>query len=242
MTTINTIEDLIQLLDEKPEWVEALRVRLLSRELIELPQLFAEFVEWTKQQFEEVNRQFEGVNRQFEEVNSRFDGVNEHIEGLYAIAERQDRRMGRMENDIEILKGFHASDVTRVLASIIAREMGFRGAVEVSREDLADMTTYGDTSDLSMGDLSSFMRADLVMTVTDENGEKWYIAVEASFTVDERDTRRALRNAGLLTRFTGAPAKAAVSGQALDRRVLDVIESGEVFWFQLDPESMLPDE
>ena len=232
MTTINTIEDLIQLLDEKPEWVEALRVRLLTRELIELPQLFAE---WTKQQFEEVNSRFDGVKDQFK-------GVNEQIENLHAIAERQDRRMGRMENDIEILKGFHASDVTRVLASIIAREMGFRRAVEVSREDLADMTTYGDTSDLSMGDLSSFMRADLVMTVTDENGEKWYIAVEASFTVDERDTRRALRNAGLLTRFTGAPARAAVSGQALDRRVMEVIESGEVFWFQLDPESMLPDE
>ena len=43
MATINTIEDLIRLLDENPQWVEALRVRLLTRELIELPEKFARF-------------------------------------------------------------------------------------------------------------------------------------------------------------------------------------------------------
>ena len=41
MTTINTIEDLIQILDEHPRWLEALRARLLTRELIELPEKFA---------------------------------------------------------------------------------------------------------------------------------------------------------------------------------------------------------
>ena len=43
MTTINNIEDLIKLLDENPQWLEALRVRLLNRELIELPEKFAQF-------------------------------------------------------------------------------------------------------------------------------------------------------------------------------------------------------
>lgn len=45
MATINTIEDLIQLLDDNPHWVEALRLRLLTRELIELPEKFARFVD-----------------------------------------------------------------------------------------------------------------------------------------------------------------------------------------------------
>ena len=39
MTTINDIDDLVRVLDENPEWVEALRVRLLTRELLELPQV-----------------------------------------------------------------------------------------------------------------------------------------------------------------------------------------------------------
>ena len=41
MATINTIEDLLRLLDENPEWLEALRARLLTRELLELPQTVA---------------------------------------------------------------------------------------------------------------------------------------------------------------------------------------------------------
>ena len=48
MTTINTIEDLIRVLDERPEWNEALRSRMLSRELLNLPQAFAEFAERTE--------------------------------------------------------------------------------------------------------------------------------------------------------------------------------------------------
>jgi hypothetical protein len=43
MTTINTIEDLVRLLDEKPEWAEALRSRLQTRELTELPGKFESF-------------------------------------------------------------------------------------------------------------------------------------------------------------------------------------------------------
>ena len=52
MATINTIEDLIRLLDDNPHWVEALRARLLTRELIELPEKFASFVKATNQRFD----------------------------------------------------------------------------------------------------------------------------------------------------------------------------------------------
>ena len=45
MTTINNIEDLGRVLDEPPEWLEAVRVRLLMRELPELPQTVAELVQ-----------------------------------------------------------------------------------------------------------------------------------------------------------------------------------------------------
>ena len=41
MTTINNIEDLVRVLDEHPEWLEAVRTRLLTRELLELPQVVA---------------------------------------------------------------------------------------------------------------------------------------------------------------------------------------------------------
>ena len=42
MTTINTIEDLIRLLREKPEWAEELRAVLLPPDVLELPALVAQ--------------------------------------------------------------------------------------------------------------------------------------------------------------------------------------------------------
>ena len=45
MTTVNTIEDLVRILDERPEWNEALRSRVLSRELLNLPQKLADFAD-----------------------------------------------------------------------------------------------------------------------------------------------------------------------------------------------------
>ncbi len=44
-TAINTIEDLVRIIDNHPEWVEAMRVRLLSREVLELPQTMARLTE-----------------------------------------------------------------------------------------------------------------------------------------------------------------------------------------------------
>ena len=45
MTRIDTVEDLVRVLDDHPEWREAVRARLLSRELLELPSRFSAFVE-----------------------------------------------------------------------------------------------------------------------------------------------------------------------------------------------------
>ncbi len=48
MVTISTIDDFIRVLDENPAWREAVRSRLLTKELLELPDRFARFVERTE--------------------------------------------------------------------------------------------------------------------------------------------------------------------------------------------------
>jgi transcription antitermination factor NusG len=99
------------------------------------------------------------------------------------------------------------------------------------------LTDGKDLSGISRGDLRSFHRADLVISVTDEQDRPSYVAVEMSYTADERDTTRAIRNAEYLERFTGQPARAAIAGLRRDRRIED-IDPGEVFWYEL-PESIL---
>ena len=194
--TINTIEDLMRILDEHPQWLEAMRARLLTRELIEMPQRLAEFMAATE------------------------------------------RRFDNLERDIAPLRGAHASNVAIKQAALIADEMGLTLTRVLSTEDLVALTRSRDLSDVPRNELASFRRADLVMETTDAVGNPCYVPVEASYTVNGRDTGRAVRNAELLTRITGHPARAAVAGMRIDNRVQERVDAGEVHWYEVDAGSM----
>ena len=213
MAAINTIEDLIQILDEHPPWLEALRSRLLTRELIELPERFAQFVEATE--------------RRFNNVEHRLDTLESTVKGL--------------RDDMGILKGAHARAVAVEDAASIARGLGLRRTRTLTRDELWDLTEAADTTDIAPNTLRSFRQADLIMEATDRAGATCYIAVEISFTANGRATRRAIRNAEFLTRFTGKPAYAAVAGLRQDNQIQLHIDSGAVFWHQLAPTDLEAD-
>ena len=228
MTTINNIEDLVELLDKHPRWLDAVRARVLTRELIELPQTLARFAAGTNEHFAEVDQRFDKVegemNERFDKVDQRFDKVESDISGL--------------RDDIAPLKGAHVRSAAVREAGLIAEDMGFTLVQTLNPEQIRILSRSESTADIPAGDLRSFRRADLIMEVTDGEGETCYVAVEISFTANGRDTTRAVRNAGFLTSFTGKRSVAAVAGLRRDDRIDESIESGEVFWHQLDPSDL----
>ena len=218
-------------MDRNPQWLDALRSRILTRDLLELPARFAEsakqLAESAKQLIalrEEVSRFIAATERRFAENDRRFD--------------RPEKKTDRMMDDLGVLKGAHARNAAVEEATTIARDLGLRRMKTLTRDDLWDLTDRADTTAIDNADLRSFRRADLIMEATDEAGAPCYVAVEISFTANGRDTTRALRNAEFLTRFTGRRAYAVVSGLRRDDRISDSIDAGAVFWHQLDPEIM----
>ena len=227
MTTINNIDDLVRVLDENPEWAEALRTRLLTRELLELPQTVAK----------SDARLASIEENQAELTRSQAALVSGHAQLAEALA-RLEVRQDRMQDDLGWIKGRIVYDIVRNDAGLISREMGFELEKILVRADLMELTRGQDTSDLLRGTLQSFHRADLVMQVADEEGGQQYIAVEASFTVNGRDSRRALRNAELLTRFTGLPASGAVAGVRYDWELKDQIGFEQLYWYEIPSEDL----
>lgn len=207
IATINTIEDLIHVLDENPQWLEALRARLLTRELLELPEKFAQSVVATE--------------KRFDKVEQRLDNIETAVKSL--------------RDDIAPLKDAQARDVALREADLIAEDLGFTLVRTLDREEIRALVQSQNTSDIPTNELRSFRRADLIMEATDQVGETCYIAVEVSFTANGRDTTRAVRNAGFLARLTGKRCYAVVAGLHRDNRIQTSIESGEVSWHQLDP-------
>ncbi len=212
-TTIDTIEDLIRILDERPEWLEAMRSRLLTRELIEMPQRLAEFIEAT-------NRRFEKVETNFRELKSD---------------------VKRLTDDVGNLKGAHAKSVAVAEADLIAESVGLRLTRLLAGQEIGDLSRFQDVSDIPRNEMISFRRADVIMEAADADGELCYVAVEVSYTVNERDAVRAVRNANMLARFTGKPARAVVAGLRLDNRVKSEVESGKIFWHEMDAHALKAD-
>ena len=214
--TINSMQDLVRVLDEHPEWAEALRVRLLTRELLELPQRLADFVA--------------ASNKRFEAIEARLDRVDDDLSTLKA-------GQAQMQEDLSLLKGGHARNAAERQAVLIAEDLGLEYVRTLTFDDVSVMVRSHDTTDIPVHDLRSFRLADLIMEATDA-GESCYVAVEISFTANGRDTKRMLRNAGFLTRFTGRRAYAVIASVKVDDRNCGILDDGEVSWYRLERKTL----
>ena len=68
MTTVNTMEDLMRLLDENPVWQEAVRVRILTPQLLELPEKFAQH----REEFLQLSEEFVQHRAEFVQLSEEF--------------------------------------------------------------------------------------------------------------------------------------------------------------------------
>jgi hypothetical protein len=267
--TIDTVQDLVRVLDEHPQWLDALRARLLPPALLRLPEQLAELAarveeiaEQTKrfqaateqrfdvleQRFDVLEQRFDGMEQRFDGMEQRFDGMEQRFDGMEQRFDQQDHRLGRVElllgraiDDLGVLKGAHAGNVAGKEAGLIARDLGLRHRKSLTGTELASLSDAVDTTGIAANELRSFHRADLIFEATDREGELQYVAVEASYTVNGRDTARAIRNAGLLAKFTGRRCHAVVAGLRRDDRIRHRVDAGEVLWYELTPEAMHAD-
>jgi hypothetical protein len=219
--TFSTVEELIEILDANPELLEALRARILTEELLNLPQVHAEFVAEMRDFVAEMREFVEATNRNFQRLSNDFG----NFRGAYAETAVQKNSIV-IVMDLSEAKGLGLDELT-------ARNLKQKDLVAVARHS-------GDTSDLSRGELRSFYQSDLIIEANDINGEAHYIAVEASYTCNGRDTTRAMAHARLLKRFTGLPAHPVVAGVRRDMNIQPEIDDGKVFWHQIDEDQLKP--
>ena len=147
---------------------------------------------------------------------------------------RLERSVDRLRDDIAPIKGRFAQNLAVEQSVVIALRMGLAYRSRVTQREMADLLGENDTSDLAANEIESLALADLIFTAVDANDERWYVTLEASYTADERDTRRAIRNAALLTRFTGNQARPVVASALIDDRIRGDVASSGVFWYALD--------
>ena len=234
MTTINTVDDFLQALDDNPAWRDAVRARLLGEDLLELPAKFNDFAERQQQTNERLEGTLEELRRMNANSEARMDRMDNTLEDLRRMNANAEARMNRMESDIGSVKGWF------VLARLKDFMVDF---IEVMNCELAHVLDVNELAlmskriaDATPDELRSFRRADMVMLAGDRaaNGSPVYLAVEASYTGSKNDTDRAERNARFLTELTGIRAIPVIASVRNTREVAELIESGNVRWYEIE--------
>ena len=193
---IDTFQDLLDLLDAKPEWAAALRERILTPELLELPEKFAAFANMFADFADMVEKRFQALETDMTEV----------------------------KGDVAYLKGHSVPAAAQRMMGVIAVTVNLRRPRWLDTAQIIDIADDaeddGQADGIPENDMKSFKSIDLAMTGTDrDTRERCYVVIECSFTLTKQDADRALRNAGYMSQFTGIPAKALIAGNVIPEQV-----------------------
>ncbi len=197
MTTINDIGDLVRILREQPEWAEALRGVLLSRELLELPEEFANFVKLTNANFETIYGRLDTMDGRFDAIDGRFDngfGINYEMKVERNIRSYAGQQLG-LRN-------------TRVL----------RGSLSGQDSELEEITEQAvENGVITWEQNDDLWLSDLIFTGRNRtDGSVHYFTAEVSITAGDHDVVRAAERARTLSRIIGQPVTPAVVSANVD--------------------------
>ncbi|MFN4033679.1 MAG: hypothetical protein ACK4ME_08720 [Fimbriimonadales bacterium] len=210
MSIIETVEQLVDFLEQNAEWRHRLFATLAPRALQQLPEDFEAFREETNRRFnrleQKVDEGFERVDREMREGFERVD--REMREGF----ERQGAQIKRNTDDIAQLKGLSLEHKYREQArSWLSKYL--RKIQVVSLADLEERLPEGVAfSDEARDELSN---ADLLLVGTDKRtGRECVYVMEVSWVVDASDVERAVRRARWLAEY-GFCVAAVAAGREL---------------------------
>jgi hypothetical protein len=231
---IKEFEDLLNLLRERPDYLEKLRMLILTKELLELPVKFEEFRKEVNQRFDEVDRRFEEIDRRFDEVDKRFEEsdkkfetfrseVNQRLEKLEKGQEEMKERQERMEEilkrheiSIQELKGWQLEHKVRTnICAYLGRYI--RKCRIKDKSEIADeLDEYVERNIISESERDEVLLLDiLVIGISKRTNEEIYIAVEVSYKIGDYDVERAIKRMEILKRIYKKEVIAVIIGKEI---------------------------
>ena len=220
MTSISTTQDLLRLLREDPDFRDQVRSLLLTQELIDLPERFAQFEAYVEQRFNSIEN----------------DLVT--MKGDIAIIKGDLGRLKGLEYERGVSGSFisYASMAFRQrFGRSLRRNRLLRGKSQGTGEAFDDMISGAVERGLISGDEKvDLERADAVMSGQD-GGATVYFVGEFSVTVNNTDIDRAIARAAILSKATGSDAWPMVIGETVpgpqrSRAEAERVEFREIEW------------
>ena len=234
MTTITDIADFVRIINEQPEWNDTIRGILLGRELLELPQRFAEFVRVTEENNRLVAERLGRLESDVAELKTDMTDVKADLSEMRDWRGQTTLRLDRIEGRLGNLEGAELerrvhSDIAniasrwlglnrvRIMQSrIVARSPEFQDIIDDAEEQ--NLITYEQGDHLE--------RTDIIVSARRRSDrEPVHLAIEVSRTIGDHDIARANDRAQSLSAIFDTPAISVVVGGNISQPQQELADS-----------------
>ena len=226
MTTINDISDLIRVLQEHPEWRQALRGIILDEDLTRLPQQVDQRFDQVDQRFDQVDQRLDQVDQRLDQVDQRLDQMDQRFDQVDQRFDQMDQRFDQMDDRLNHTNGRldnmtgtnYEIKVEKNIRSVAPQQMGLR-SVRVVHGTLSGMDSNlqhaieqaADNGTVTWDEASALMAVDLIFEArTRTAGTPAHVTAEISITAGTQDVTRAKDRAQILEKVLGTEATPAV--------------------------------
>ena len=229
MTSINNIDDLARILREQPEWADTIRSLLLSKELLDLPNQFAEFVEITNRNFQLFHERLERLETDMAGVKADVavlkSDMKSDMAGVKADVAVLKSDMGQVKGQLGNALGINYEfKIEKNIASIAGRYLQVRrinvlkGAWTGLAPGLMDLIEQAEDDGIITGEQSYELGlTDLIFDGRHkDDASVLHVAAEISITVGDIDITRATERANILRAVMNRPVVPAVIGSRID--------------------------
>ena len=246
MTTISTVEDIIEALDSDPQLLEALRARLLTRELLELPQVVAQLAASQAEMRKDMDRfAAEQATMAAEQATMRKDmdrfaaeqaEMRKDIERLAAAQARTAADVAVLKDDVASLKGDHLEmRLQGKVHAMLGQRKSLRGIRVVCAAFPAGMAPEfvdaiddaADTGKITEDQRGRILSTDLIATARRRRSRQpIYVSFEVAHSLDEDDARRVVETGDALARaFPKAEVMSFIYGLSISARDMSQAEA-----------------
>ncbi len=188
---IRNFYDLLQALREHPEWLEELRTLILTADLIELPKKFDKFV---KERFEPLEEKVAKIQEDVEVVKQTTARTEKRVEVLEKDVAWLKKEVKSLKVDVASLKGDNLERKVREKAPAYFGRF-FRKIKVIDIQQWAEkLDDAEDQGLITPEEREKALNLDILLRAKKE-GRDLLLAVEVSYTVEEKDAVRALERA-----------------------------------------------
>ena len=230
MTTPNPITELLAAMDNDPQLEAALRQRILTQELLELPQKVAELADTVARMAEMLDRRLTTVEERVDDLADQQATTNERLDRIEAQQATTNERLDGIEAEQRVMRGqlnnLNGSDyerkVVRRASRLVRRHLSVRNAtvlVAINRpngDTIASLLSDGaDRGIITEDDADELDRADIILQGSSPEGEDAYVVGEISITIDDNDVDRASDRARILRTASDTTTHGTVFGTSI---------------------------